>query len=125
MTDDLTQSRALVREQVRQARVRSAAMRETIMRARTTPAVVRSTGGEVAVTATADGAVTDIRFGDAAEHLDPRRLARLLVRTIDQAQREAAHAAVAATRADLGDSGYTDLLEARVTERYGPYTSPR
>ena len=121
----LAESRALIREQVQQARARADIAQEAIDRTRATKATASSTAGEVVVTARADGTVTDIQFSHKAEAVDLDQLGRLLVTTIDQAQQRAARAAVAGARAELGDSGFVEVLAARVDERYGPEPTNR
>lgn len=117
----LAESRARVRAQVEQSRERAEAIQEMNARTRTASATARSLRGEVTVTATADGTVTEVWF-DARARLPLAQLADLLVPTIAQAQRSAARAAVDLAEETLGRSGYVDLLRARVEDRFGPDT---
>jgi hypothetical protein len=109
---DLDRSRALVREQVRQARLRTAAADELGGTIRSASATADD--GEVTVAARADGTILAITLpGDA-----PEGLAQRLLSMIADAQRAAAYEAVRIARSAQNDSGYADVLEVQVQRRF-------
>jgi pyruvate/2-oxoglutarate dehydrogenase complex dihydrolipoamide acyltransferase (E2) component len=99
--------------------VRAEAIAKLNSRTRTISATARSPRGEVTVTATADGTVTDVHLSQGTR-LPVNQLAALIVPTIAAAQQAAARAAIDLAQETLGDSGYVDLLRSRVDERFGP-----
>lgn len=124
MTDafgDLDSARAMIDSQLEQARERSVAMSAMAERVASTTATVRSPRGEVAVTATASAAITDVTLSDAASTLNPVTLGRLITETISRAQRAAAELAIAVAAETLGpDSALIADLRADVDSRFAP-----
>jgi DNA-binding protein YbaB len=124
MTDpfgDLETARATIATQLEQARERSVAMSVLAERVNATTATVRSPRGEVAVTATATAAITEVTLTDAASALRPEALAALLTATIGRAQRAAAEQAIAAAAETLGpENAVVAQLRADVESRFAP-----
>jgi DNA-binding protein YbaB len=118
---DLDSARAMIDSQLEQARERSVAMSAMAERVASTTATVRSPRGEVAVTATASAAITDVTLSDAASTLNPVTLGRLITETISRAQRAAAELAIAVAAETLGpDSALIADLRADVDSRFAP-----
>ena len=77
--------------------------------ARTATAVARSGRNEITVTARAGGIIESIDFDDAAFDLSPGELSRLAVRTIAQAQHDAAMSFARAAAAEFGSDRLPQL----------------
>ncbi|OCG73478.1 YbaB/EbfC family nucleoid-associated protein [Microbacterium sediminis] len=122
MTDPLSglaAARERVQQQLDQARRRQEAVHRLSREIDDVTARASSPRGEVAVVATAKGAVTRIELGNAAMELAPQTLGELLTDTIRTAQKSAAEQALALTENTLGDGPFTAELRAGITRRYG------
>lgn len=122
MTDPLSglaAARERLQQQMDQARRRQEAVHRLSREIDDVTARASSPRGEVAVVATAKGAVTRIELGNAAMELAPQTLGELLTDTIRTAQKSAAEQALALTENALGDGPFTAELRADITRRYG------
>ena len=121
--DSLASARARVHSQLQDARARDAAvglLAETVNAATATAVSPR---GEVSVTSTAAGVVTDVALTPAALALRPEALGPLVAQIVAQAQRAAAELAVAAAETALGpDAAIVASLRTDVDARFGPPT---
>jgi len=118
--DDLDSARARIRSQVQDARERTAAVTVLAEQVAATSATVRSSRGEVTVTATAGAQITDVTVADAALGLRADVLGRLIRDTVAAAQRAAAERALALAEDALGaDSGFVVGLRTDIDARFG------
>ncbi len=106
------EARRRLRAQAAEARERREALRETAAAVHTAHATVRSTDGTVSVTASADGAVTDVTVTESALDDTPARLSRTLTATVAAAQRGALENAAAASAERWGE-GHPLVAELR------------
>lgn len=106
--DDLTHARSRVRAQVEAARDRNVAITTLAVTVATTTATVRSSRGEVTVTARPDATIVDIVVAPGALGLRNDALGRLLTDTVARAQRAAADQALESAEDALG--AHSDLV---------------
>ena len=105
------------------ARSRSNVQRATRVsdHARTAQAVARSARNEITVTARAGGVIERIEFDDAAFDLAPAELSRLAVRTIAQAQHDAAMSFASTAALEFGsDSPVAAALRSDAQQAFPP-----
>ncbi|MFF2273101.1 YbaB/EbfC family nucleoid-associated protein [Agromyces sp. NPDC058136] len=95
-------ARARVAGQIAQAEARRAGIHALADEIRALSATVRSSRGEVQVTAMPGGQVTAVTFSSIAEQLDAASLSAIATRTVAEAQQRAAELAVELASEKLG-----------------------
>ncbi len=124
MTDpfaDLDTARSTVRGQLQAARERNAAVAALTDTVNALSATVKSSRGEVTVTATPSAAIPNVTLDSSAFNLTPDALSRLVTETIARAQRAAAELALTEAQNALGEgSNFVSGLRADVDSRFGP-----
>lgn len=126
MTDEfanLETARQRIHQQVQDARERTAAITLLAETVATTVATSRSSRGEVAVTSTSAGTITEVVLSPAAGALSPEALAALITSTVAAAQRAAAELALGAAEQTLGaGNALVEGLRNDIDSRFGPAT---
>ena len=126
MTDEfanLETARQRIHQQVQDARERTAAIALLAETVATTVATAHSPRGEVAVTSTSAGTITDVTLNASALGLPPQALSALITSTVAAAQRAAAELALGAAEQTLGaGNALVEGLRSDIDSRFGPAT---
>lgn len=121
LPENFEQARAQLREQIAESHQRREALRDAAANVRTATGTARSRDGSIAVTARADGSITDITLADRALDDSAAGLAKELKATVTAAQRAALEQAAAVSGVDLGDDHPLVADLRRSAERFsGP-----
>jgi DNA-binding protein YbaB len=112
-------ARAQIRAQVEAARARRDAVHALSGKVASTSATIRSSRGDVTVTADPTGRISKVRLSEDAMDLRPDDLSRLLTETIADAQRAASAAALQEAEQLLGaDDGFVAQLRNDIDKRF-------
>ncbi len=103
MNESIEDARARLDEETRAAEARQEGVKQLAQDVKALSTTVKSPGGEIAVTASPSGRVSNVTFTQAAESLSAAALSELVTATIARAQHRSAMDAVERSAELLGE----------------------